>query len=122
MVGRKLLTVVLYEFFICMRPARKFSRAAFHVNCLFLISFNHLNPRGKRHMYYRLAKKTGTWCCFRHFQKVLEVSIVTYCTIAAKKFRPPVSCHFTKIGCCFTFIVIMINVCRLKFEIYYCHP
>jgi hypothetical protein len=57
MVGRKLLTVVLYEFFICMRLARKFSRAAFHVNCLFLISFNHLNPRGKRHMYYRLAKK-----------------------------------------------------------------
>jgi hypothetical protein len=39
-----------------------------------------------------------------------------------KKFRPPFSCHFTKIGCSLTFIVIMIVVCKLKFEIYYCHP
>jgi hypothetical protein len=43
-------------------------------------------------------------------------------TIPAKKFRPPFSCHFTKIGYSLTFIVIMIDVCKLKFEIYYCHP
>jgi hypothetical protein len=41
-------------------------------------------------------------------------------TIPAKKFRPPFSCHFTKIGCSLL-IVIMIDVCKLKFEIYYCH-
>jgi hypothetical protein len=39
-------------------------------------------------------------------------------TIAAKKFRPPFSCHFTKIGYSLTFIVIMIDVCKLKFDIY----
>jgi hypothetical protein len=43
-------------------------------------------------------------------------------TIAAKKFRPAFSCHVTKVGCSLTFIVIMIDVCKLKFEIYYCHP
>jgi hypothetical protein len=43
-------------------------------------------------------------------------------SIPAKQFRPPFSCHFTKIGCSLTFIVIMIDVCKLKFEIYYCHP
>jgi hypothetical protein len=31
-------------------------------------------------------------------------------TIATKKFRPLFSCHFTKIGCSLTFIVIMIDV------------
>jgi hypothetical protein len=41
-------------------------------------------------------------------------------TIPAKKFRPPFSCHFTKIGCSLTFIVIMIDVWELKSEIYYC--
>jgi hypothetical protein len=41
-------------------------------------------------------------------------------TIATKKFRPPFSCHFTKIASSLTFIVIMIDVCKLKFEIYYC--
>jgi hypothetical protein len=41
-------------------------------------------------------------------------------TIAAKKFRPPFSCHFTKIGYTrsLTFIVTMIAVCKLKFDIY----
>jgi hypothetical protein len=43
-------------------------------------------------------------------------------TIPAKKFRPLFSCHFTKIGCSLTFTVIMIDVSKLKFEIYYCHP
>jgi hypothetical protein len=42
-------------------------------------------------------------------------------TIPAKKFRSPFSCHFTIIGCTLTFIVIAIDVCKLKFEIYYCH-
>jgi hypothetical protein len=39
-------------------------------------------------------------------------------TIPAKKFCPPFSCHFTKIGCSLTFIVIMIDVWELKFEIF----
>jgi hypothetical protein len=43
-------------------------------------------------------------------------------SIPAKQFRSHFSCHFTKIKCSLTFIVIMIDVCKLKFEIYYCHP
>jgi hypothetical protein len=42
-------------------------------------------------------------------------------TIPTKKFRPPFCCHFTKIASSLTFIVIMIDVCKLKFEIYCCH-
>jgi hypothetical protein len=42
----------------------------------------------------------------------------------AKKFRPPFSCHFTKIVCSLTFIVnivIMIDVCKFQFEITVTH-
>jgi hypothetical protein len=35
-------------------------------------------------------------------------------TIAAKKFRSPISCHFTKIGCSLNFIVIMIILRNLE--------
>jgi hypothetical protein len=37
-------------------------------------------------------------------------------TIPVKKFRPPFSCHFTKIGCSLTFIVFMIDVCKLNLK------
>jgi hypothetical protein len=35
-------------------------------------------------------------------------------TIAAKKYRPPFFCHFTKIWCSLTFTVIMIDVLQMK--------
>jgi hypothetical protein len=70
--------------------------------------------------------RTKHFC--RHFLS-LNVKLVTAKikffgrhTIPAKKFRPPISCYFTKIGCGLTFTVIMIDICKLKFEIYYCHP
>jgi hypothetical protein len=58
-------------------------------------------------------------CIFFSFLTRKKTCII--CPIPAKKFCPPFSCHLTEIGCSLTFIVVMIDVCKLKFEIYNCH-
>jgi hypothetical protein len=64
-------------------------------------------------------KPSSSWL---KFCRTLRGHLYVHITIAANKFRPPFSCHFTKIACSLTFIAIMIDVCKLKFEIYYCDP
>jgi hypothetical protein len=60
--------------------------------------------------------------CIFFFHFLQERKLVhIICPIPAKKFRPPFSCHLTEIGCSLTFIVVMIDVRKLKFEIYNYH-
>jgi hypothetical protein len=69
----------------------------------------------------------GNWqLLFFKWQPIIFLLILLVffliCTIVAKNFVHPFPVISQKLGVVLTFIVIMIDVCKLKFEIYYCHP